>query len=479
MQTALLMLCVLIWLPICFYQIKHRGFLVLLIWLFIAPVAMNVIEQPGANPFFPTPRTQTKEPHEKWLPSGLRDAYLQGRSAIKLDELLSPTRLLVGILFSFLLLDKTLLRKYVAPLDRTEVWMGVFSLLLVLNSGLQSARFTYSLRIATDAYIVPFMSYFVTRRFITGEHRFHQLIRVLSGLGFYVIVSALIERVLFGGNLIHRVQGPFADRDVLYLAMMIIFFMLLVEAIHRGGLQERPQAGSHVVQKCVLYASPGVILLTLTRGNLLGFFVGVLVFLFLGRRLMKPSWKFMVAGLALTLVPLMILGSFWFIPEEVIEDRLVKSKTVESRLEVFQIAFQTGIEHPIFGIGLNNLRDVFGTLRVTREGARTLPVAHNSFITMLAEVGITGLLAYLTIPMSMVQMGLRLYRTGSTLEERWQGVGVIAMVVAYLVPAFTTETLSRPELSQIYVYVGLGAIAGRYSQRQPGPSLDISQRSGR
>jgi O-antigen ligase len=258
--------------------------------------------------------------------------------------------------------------------------------------------------------------------------------------------------------------------------MMVIFFMALVETIRRGGLRERTQACSRIIQKCMLYAAPGVILLTLTRGNLLGFFIGGWACLFLGRRLMKPSWKVMVIGLILTLVPLLIIGSFWLVPEKVIDERFTQSRTVESRLEVFQIALQIGMKRPIFGIGLNNLRDVFGALRVTREGARTLPVAHNSFITMFAELGIAGLVAYLAIAMSIIQMGLRLYRTGITPGEQWQGVGVVAIMMAYLVPALTSNILHRPELSQVYVYVGLGAIAGRYSQRPPGPSLAISQR---
>src|SRR5215813_11471275 len=52
MRQALLVVNLLVWFPILYYNIHHRGFAVLLLWLFVAPVASNLINRPGANPLF-------------------------------------------------------------------------------------------------------------------------------------------------------------------------------------------------------------------------------------------------------------------------------------------------------------------------------------------------------------------------------------------------------------------------------------------
>ena len=58
MLVVLLLLSLLIWLPVLFFGIARQGFPLLLIWLLIAPVAVNVLAKPGTNPFF---KSATKE----------------------------------------------------------------------------------------------------------------------------------------------------------------------------------------------------------------------------------------------------------------------------------------------------------------------------------------------------------------------------------------------------------------------------------
>ncbi len=58
MLTILLLICLVIWLPVLLYQIKERAFLVLVIWLFVAPVAVNLVSRPNTNPFFQTPAVE-------------------------------------------------------------------------------------------------------------------------------------------------------------------------------------------------------------------------------------------------------------------------------------------------------------------------------------------------------------------------------------------------------------------------------------
>jgi hypothetical protein len=64
-------------------------------------------------------------------------------------------------------------------------------------------------------------------------------------------------------------------------------------------------------------------------------------------------------------------------------------------------------------------------------------------------------------------MGARLYITGPQNQERWWGVAIIAIMVAYQTPALFANTLYLPDpLYHLYVYVVLGGITGLYGQRQ-------------
>ena len=55
MLMLLSVLCALIWFLILFYCIERYRFYAVLIWLFIGPVAVNLVTNPGKNPFFSAP----------------------------------------------------------------------------------------------------------------------------------------------------------------------------------------------------------------------------------------------------------------------------------------------------------------------------------------------------------------------------------------------------------------------------------------
>src|SRR6266480_6437788 len=120
-MTILLTICLLIWLPIFFYQIHERGFLILIGWLLIAPVATNLMSNPGANPFFPKPSTTQQEITSR-IRKVERFSYLELPTRITADRLFEPTRTLFGVFVLVFLLDILMRKRGWVPLDRTEIW---------------------------------------------------------------------------------------------------------------------------------------------------------------------------------------------------------------------------------------------------------------------------------------------------------------------------------------------------------------------
>jgi O-antigen ligase len=129
------------------------------------------------------------------------------------------------------------------------------------------------------------------------------------------------------------------------------------------------------------------------------------------------------------------------------------------RLATYARVIEAGGENPIFGIGLNNLRNYLYESYLRRQ---TLGTPHNSYLSIFAELGAVALLAYVAIMWSIYKTGLKIFREERNLRDRWRGVALVAMLAAYLVPGMFTHLAYHSALLHIYLFVCAGAVAGRY-----------------
>jgi O-antigen ligase len=454
------------------YQVGQRRFCILLLWLLIAPIASNLINKPGANPFFTYQIEQTAKIQHSYS-SRVQNAYLTDATTITIRELLEPTRVIIGGLFIFYLLNVITRNNYIIFLDWTEVWMALFSLLLVSSVLLRSNRIAFGLRIATDAFLIPFLAYYIAKRLVINEDRFRQLVCVLGYLSSYLIIISLVE-ILIHPLFKHRVHGPYEHRDLLYIVIMVTFFMVLLDFLINRRLSAEKRALPTSIQWFILFLAPFIIFHTMTRGNWMGFAFGIWILLLFGRRLIGFHQKLVSIGLAFLIIPVAIAGIWTSTPDEVLE-RAGNVKNIDARLVSWGIAINEGLKHPFFGIGLNNLRNVFGTTLVRFQGTHNLDTTHNCYLAIFIELGLAGLFAYMAIIISIVQMGSILYRMHMYRRWQWCGVIVIAIMVAYLLPAFTSTILYVPAASHVYVFVSVGAIVGLYRSHKAAEEKYIRQ----
>lgn len=459
MVEALIVISALIWLPLLMHQMVHRGLLVLVIWLIVGPVMSNLVEDPGKNPFFPAQILAEDGEQQPNVKRRSVEGYFSQPETIKVKELLEPTRILFG-LFLVIFLGRSLTRnRRILSLDRTEIWMLVFSLIVLANVILFSKRFGFGARIAIDAFIVPFLAYFTARRFMPDEDRFNQFIRAMAYLGCFLIVVCLIERLLHP-VLLHRVQGPFKTRDYLYVVLMVIFFMVAIEAFLQWS-RRQPSVLPQWVHIFVLMGSPIVIGLTLTRGNWVGFLAGLWTFGLLSRKLLVRRQKLAMVGLIIGLIHIVLIGAQDLLQTSLFGERATKVETIETRIRTYLIVTEAARENPLLGIGLNNVRDYLREKSPYVDG-KVLGTAHNSYLAIFAELGIFALVAYLGIMWSLYRTGFRIFRTERDLRGRWRGMGAVAMLTAYLVPGLFTHLVYGQLFAHIYLFACLGAIAGRY-----------------
>jgi O-antigen ligase len=476
MEMVLIILCALIWFPIFLYQIDRRGFLVLLVWIAVAPVVVNIVSRPGVNPLLPR-QLEEVELYVEQEKSPKQSSYLTNTTTIRAAELFEPTRLLFAVFFVFLLLEAAFHERLI-PLDRAEKWMLIFSIIVVLGA-LRSVRVLYSLRTAVDAFITPFLAYYTARRLVTSEEQVRKLTQVICGVGCYLIIIAVIERLIVPGPY-YRLGSTFGFHHPLALFMAMVFLIMLANTLRDTALPDGKRTFPHSIRRFALYLAPVIVLLTWNRGGWVGFLMSVGIFLFLSRRLISPARKLVLIGLMLIGLSVAVLGLQAPALQPIIEERVTqRTDTVYSRIGAWTIMMQETLKAPVFGIGLNNLRETLYTTRVRVMGQRSETHAHNSYLSLLAELGIVGLLAYLAIVTAIISMGLRLYGRGTHARDRWLGVTVVGIMVAYLVPALVANTLYGKELSHMYVYTFTGGIAGLYRQRLLGPKPYIVPVDGR
>lgn len=439
-------LFLLVWLPVLLVQIEERGYLLLRGWLLTAPIATNIIWHPTSNPFFAP----------EYLDRG-----------IQIQEIFDPTRFLFNAFIIVVLFRWAIKGKAALTWDRTEIWMAVFSVVSLTNVLLLSKQTAAGLRIVVDAFVMPFVAYYLTRRFVANEGDFVKLIRVLGCVGVYLIIIGIIEQIMvFGSGSVHRIQGPFETRDLFYIVVMVAFFSVTLVPTLGRKYSDGLYGVARSARFFVMALAPVMVVLTWTRGNWFGFVAGGLVVAYLGRRLLSVYWKTFVLGFGAVTVALAAPLSGYFVLPERFEERVVNTSNIYERVAAWEGAVRVGMVNPVFGIGLNNLRGVLGEERTTVEGVGNLILHHNCYLGFFAELGLAGLLSYLLMVSTIMRTGLRIYRTGIERRDRWRGIGVIAVMIAYLVPAFFSTILYRPAVSHIYVYAFVGGVAGLYRLRR-------------
>ncbi len=466
MLSILAILCCLIWLPIVLYYITDKGFAILLIWLFIAPMVLNLIRNPDRNPFF-TPELELDygerllwlKAQEEAKRGGLKKAYMTEEASIRMDELLIPTRFLFLLFVLVLLMDKYYKKTPLEPFNKTETLMAVFLVFLVINIFLLSNRLANSLKLATDAFFIPFVAYYVTRRFVKSEERLRQLTNVLIVFGLMLIAVAVIERASHS-NLLYRLRGPFPHRNQFYVVLMVVFLMTLLYTVRHHSDRSKPFTLHAACCWVILCVTPMVIVATWTRSNWLGFFSAIWVTLFFARRFITRGSKVAMVGLVLLLIPLLVVGFYVTIPEEAVDGRIANQNTIYSRIGAWIVQLEAGLKNPLLGIGFNNVRELLITNRIYFMGVRSLVSSHNCFLAFFVELGIFGLLMYVAIALSIIRAGARQFHRAVRREDRWLGIISAALVVGHLVPGLTSVILYTPTVSHVYVYTCLGALAG-------------------
>ena len=133
-----------------------------------------------------------------------------------------------------------------------------------------------------------------------------------------------------------------------------------------------------------------------------------------------------------------------------------------TRLDFYKEAFLSIMEHPILGVGVGNWK-IFG-IAAHKEiiSGYIVPYhAHNDFLQIAAEIGLIGLMAYISVFIFAVWALYKYYKKG----KQKIALTLLSFLVIYLVDAMLNFPISRPIIQMPLMFV-LAIIIGWDREKQ-------------
>lgn len=307
--------------------------------------------------------------------------------------------------------------------------------------------------------------FMVARAVLTRPRaRFHALLALLAGatlvliFGFFGvapnapdIVGALLNiqrtAAALPNSQVQRAAATFRYPNELAAYLVLIIPLLTACAVTVRDLTER------VGYVLLTFAAASLLLLTYTRGALLGVTVALIVVLWaLG------GYRLGLAGLAVILGCALALA---FIPGP-ISSRLMTAVTGSDGWQVFRLsawrwAGSAFLHHPLLGVGIGNISLQPGAPLVAGAPEQD---AENLALNVLAEMGILGALAVGACFFAAIRLALAGLRSSRGWLDRSWNAGALAALVGVLAYGLSDPVLVSGQVTGLLcALVGLTGVA--------------------
>ncbi|MEA2294921.1 MAG: O-Antigen ligase [Solirubrobacteraceae bacterium] len=173
--------------------------------------------------------------------------------------------------------------------------------------------------------------------------------------------------------------------------------------------------------------------LTYERAPVVAVVVGVLLIVASRRQVWNAA---LIFALCAALAGLLTWG---MIATSVVERRVSDAGTVQTRVELAKRSVQLITEHPIIGTGygtFDEVKNLPGTGSV-RVPLGLFDTSHNTFLTILVELGVLGFALMVGHWAWVVRGRIRSWRRGAVVP--WLAVGWLALVAVYVVNAMLID----------------------------------------
>ncbi|HYI38448.1 MAG TPA: O-antigen ligase family protein [Thermoleophilaceae bacterium] len=329
-------------------------------------------------------------------------------------------------------------------------WLAGFTVLVLLAT-LSSSDLVASLA-KTTRYVLFASFFFVYVQLVRSRTVLRATLQVLL---LSLAAAALVGVYGFLTKGHGLAQGPVGDpNDFAYLlatALPLGAYLIVSEQRHRW------------LWVLVMVPIGAALLATLSRGALVGL-LALVVWALWTRRL--PVSGLLAAG-ATTAAALALAFALWgpLIGERVQAKDKVAAENVQSREALWKGALRMAADRPLVGVGPGRFGDLAPGYVVDQPLVYSQPVVHNSYLEILAELGILALLAFLGFLASSWRQArlaiARAERVGDVDGVRLGTALQASLVVALVAGAFISAQVIIP----IWLLCALAIVAASTGER--------------
>ena len=325
----------------------------------------------------------------------------------------------------------------------------------------------------------PLLVFLIVRSIPHSHKKLEFLSFTFLVLGAYLAINGAFER--FGlhalvwpqyildpsvGIQFGRTRGPFASSTYLGGALLVTFLFYVLFAT-------RSKLGKLYWAYGMIFVTAGVIYSTSQRSVWLCFAFCVVLLAIVKSRMRRIAC---VIACAICLGFFSGVASKFNFTEGTLFSK--RQETVDYRWVNYLADLEMSKANPIFGIGYGNFKTEWPKYVRPIPGVDIEELTdgnHNTFLGLLAEVGLVGILLYLLIVSNMFRVGLRVFRRGGGLEREF---ALIFLLVAcsYLIDANFHDTRSTQFFNTV-LFILFGTVAGIEAQMTFPPHRSVEHPS--
>jgi O-antigen ligase len=281
---------------------------------------------------------------------------------------------------------------------------------------------------------------------VRGENGVRRVVGGLLLIASLLAFGGLVELLAGGGDIDHRIRGPFSHYMTYTGVLLMCDLLLLARISTPGGLRRGwSWAGFVVINAAILG--------TLTRGAWVALVVtaiGFLVFRTAARGRL-PRWL-------LAAVPVALLGVA-FAPVPLVHRALsiadLRDTSNYDRLCMLQAGFAMVAERPLLGLGPDVVKRRYPIYRNDTAPRLTVPHLHNSFLQLAAERGLLSLAVYVWMMCATLRQAWRGYKS----EGGWLGgradlfLGAILALIAFNIAGLFEDNWRDAEVQRVALFL--------------------------
>ncbi|HEX7793038.1 MAG TPA: O-antigen ligase family protein [Vicinamibacterales bacterium] len=324
-----------------------------------------------------------------------------------------------------------------------------------------------SFALLTDQYIKALVFFWMIAAMVTNRERLITLAWSLTVCSIPLALSALMHFAkgdfLSTGTSIQRIEGYAGlsgnPNDLALTLNLLIPFTGALLFTTRSWL-------GRAIAALALFVSIPAVIVTFSRAGFLTLVaIGIMgVFCFMRRGAVVPAVALIV--LALAIAPALPKGYVERV-STIVDIDADPTGSAQGRWTDYQVATDVVIANPVLGVGLG--QDILA-LNAAR-GRATWRSVHNAFLEYAVDLGIPGILLFLSLLFVSFGTARRVERYAQRARSLWD-VGVFATAAQVALVAFAVAAFFHPIAYQFYFFCVAGlAVAVRNVSRNEAPQF--------